>query len=227
RLPPGVPGKVRRRAGEGAGALTPFLHGDVLGERARLTPGRTALILDPSGETVSYDRLDRRAAAAASTLRGGLGLEKGDRYAVLSGNRVEFVEAFFAAGKSGAVFVPLSTRAAPRELARILADCAPRALLYGPRERETVESLRPELRSCSFVAFGEKARPEDLAWENLLSRFPDGPRRIEACEGEDPYALLYTSGTTGRAKGAIVPHRMIAWNAVNTALCWQLREDDV
>ena len=71
--------------------MTEFLHGDVLGERARLTPDRTALILHQTGERISYGELDRRAAAAASALRRELRLEKGDRYAVLSGNRVEMV----------------------------------------------------------------------------------------------------------------------------------------
>jgi fatty-acyl-CoA synthase len=207
--------------------LTVSLHGDVLGERARLTPDRTALILDETGERISYGELDRRAAAAAGALRRELGLEKGDRYAALSGNRVEMVEAFFAAGKSGAIFVPLSTRATPHELARILADAAPRALLYGPEERQTVEDLRAASNLSEFVAFGEKARPEDVSWTELLAQHPDPPQRIEACGAEDPYCLLYTSGTTGRPKGAIVPHRMIAWNAINTTLSWQLRADDV
>jgi fatty-acyl-CoA synthase len=207
--------------------LNDFLHGDVLGERARLTPDRTALVLDETGERISYAELDRRAAAAASALRAELALDKGDRYAVLSGNRVEVVEAFFAAGKCGAIFVPLSTRATAHELARILADAAPRAILYGPEERETIEALRRETNVATFVALGDKARQTDPSWAELLARFPNSPRRVEQCGAEDPYCLLYTSGTTGRPKGAIVPHRMIAWNAINTALSWQLRADDV
>jgi fatty-acyl-CoA synthase len=207
--------------------LTGVPHGDVLGERARLTPAKTALVRHETGEQISYGDLDRRAAAAAGAIRGELGLAKGDRYAVLAGNCVEFVELFFAAGKSGAVFVPLSTRLTPHELEGILKDCAPSALLYSPEQRETVEALRSRVPVRSFVAFGEKASARDLSWGDVLSGFPDPPRRIETCGVENPYALLYTSGTTGRPKGAIVPHRMIAWNAINTALSWQLREDDV
>ncbi|HEU4464405.1 MAG TPA: long-chain fatty acid--CoA ligase, partial [Gemmatimonadota bacterium] len=227
RLAPGMPRPVRRRGGEGAGALTGGPHGDVLGERARLTPEKTALVWDPTGERISYGELDRRAAAAAGAIRGELGLAKGDRYAVLSGNCVEFIELFFAAGKSGAVFVPLSTRLTPHELSTIAGDCAPSALFYGPEQRETVDALRSKAPIPTFVALGEKASPRDLSWSDLSVRQSPPRTPVERCAGEDPFCLLYTSGTTGRPKGAIVPHRMIAWNAINTALSWQLREDDV
>jgi fatty-acyl-CoA synthase len=207
--------------------LRDFLHGDLLGERARLTPEKTALVWDVSGERISYGEMDRRASAAAAAIRGELELAKGDRYAVLSSNRVEVVDLFLAAAKSGAVFVPLSTRATPHELEGIVADCAPSVLFYGPEQRATLEAFRTKADVGSFVALGEKARPDDLSWSELVSQQRDPLGRLETCEGEDPFCLLYTSGTTGRPKGAIVPHRMIAWNAINTALGWQLREDDV
>lgn len=207
--------------------MTSFLHGDVLGERARLTPDKTAVVWDPTGERLSYAELDRRAAAVAAALRRELRLGKGDRFAVLSANRPEFFDAFFAAGKSGAIVVPLSTRLTARELAGILGDCSPAALFYGAEQREMVDALRDTAGIRAFVALGEKARPGDPSLEELAALFPDPPRRIEPCAGEDPFALLYTSGTTGRPKGAVIPHRMIAWNAIQTALSWQLREDDV
>ena len=207
--------------------MTSFLHGDVLGERARLTPDKAALVWDPTGETLSYGELDRRAAALATALRRELRLAKGARFAVLSANRPEFFDAFFAAGKSGAIVVPLSTRLTTRELAGILDDCSPTALFYGAEQREAVEALRDTTGIRTFVALGEKARADDPSFAELAELFPDPPRRIESCDGEDPFALLYTSGTTGKPKGAIIPHRMIAWNAIQTALSWQLREDDV
>lgn len=207
--------------------MTSFLHGDVLGERARLTPEKTALVWDPTGERVSYGELDRRASATAAALRLELGLAKGDRFAVLSANRPEFFDTFFSAGKSGAIVVPLSTRLTARELAGILADCSPSALFYGPEQRDTVETLRDTAGVRAFVTFGEKVRSDDLSFADLVGLFPDPPRRSESCAGDDPFALLYTSGTTGKPKGAVIPHRMIAWNAIQTALSWQLREDDV
>lgn len=91
-----------------------MIHGDLLGERARLTPGKTAVVLAASGQRLSYRELDDRATAVARVLRTSLKAAKGDRVALLAGNRVEFLDLFFAAGKSGVVLVPLSTRLTPR-----------------------------------------------------------------------------------------------------------------
>jgi acyl-CoA synthetase (AMP-forming)/AMP-acid ligase II len=106
------------------------LHADVLGERARITPDRLAVVDVATGVRLTYHQLNERAAACARTWQESLGLKQGDRVALLAGNRVEFLDAFFAAAKSGIVLVPLSTRLTPPELRYILSDCEPRALLY-------------------------------------------------------------------------------------------------
>src|SRR5664280_3033401 len=94
-----------------------MLHGDVLGERARLTPEKIALVFVPTGERFTYGQLDARAAACAVAWRNRLGLTKGERIGLLAHNRVEFLDNFFAAGKSGVVIVPLGTRLTAHELA--------------------------------------------------------------------------------------------------------------
>ena len=103
--------------------------GDGLGERARLTPERTALVDIATGNRFSYAALDARAVRCARVFRQVLGLEVNDRVAVLTDNRVEFLDLFFAAPKAGVIAVPLGTRLTPHEIAGILADAAPRALI--------------------------------------------------------------------------------------------------
>ncbi|HEX9093246.1 MAG TPA: class I adenylate-forming enzyme family protein, partial [Coriobacteriia bacterium] len=90
-----------------------MLHGDLLGERARLTPAKTALVDVLTGFRYTYGDLDARAIATARFLQRDLGLAKGERVGLLAGNSVEFLDVFFAAPKCGAILVPLSTRLTP------------------------------------------------------------------------------------------------------------------
>ncbi|MGE5234802.1 MAG: alpha/beta fold hydrolase [Acidobacteriota bacterium] len=203
-----------------------MLHGDLLGERARLTPEKTALVFVPTGARFTYRELDERAARTAEAWRSGLGLSPGDRVGLLAHNRPEFLDAFFAAGKSGIILVPLGTRLTSHELEHVVRDSGMRALLYDGAFADTVRALRELVTLEHWVALDAPADPTDALWSELISRTPDpGPRT--PVSPEDPYCLLYTSGTTGRPKGVILPHRMVTWNAYNTAVGWQLREDDV
>jgi len=203
------------------------IHADVLGERARLSPGRTALVSVPTGERFTYRELNARAEKAAAFLRDRLGVSKGDRVGLLSHNRVEYVDLFFAAAKSGVVLVPLGTRLTHRELAFIAGDAGLSALVYDGSFSGTVAALRVEAEVPSWIALDDPAPSGDLSLATELAAMPEAPFTRTRCDGEDLHALLYTSGTTGKPKGVMVPHRMTAWNGWNTALCWGLSESDV
>jgi fatty-acyl-CoA synthase len=187
-------------------------HGDLLGERARLTPDKTALVYVPTGERFTYAEMDARAVRMARAWH-SLGLRKGDRVALLADNRPEILDAFFAAPKSGVIFVPLGTRLTVHEMAGILADAAPSAFFYGAEHADKVRELRELVHIPHWVSL-----------EEPLSGSGFEP---EESDPEDLWCLLYTSGTTGKPKGVMLPYRMIVWNGYNTVLGWQLREDDV
>jgi fatty-acyl-CoA synthase len=205
-----------------------MFHGDVLGERARLNPEKTALVFVPTGARFSYAMLDDRARRTARALR-GLGLGAGERVALLSHNRPEFLDVFFAAGKSGHIVTPLGTRLTANELAGVLRDAGARVLIYDGALADTVATLRalPDLPVEHFVALDVPASPLDVTLAHLVATHGDDARPFARPGPEDVYALLYTSGTTGRPKGVMLPHRMIAFNAYNTVVGWGLREDDV
>ena len=204
-----------------------MISGDILGERSRLSPDRTAVVDVATGRRLSYGEMDHRAATCARAWLYALGVKRGDRVGILSGNRLEFLDAFFAAGKSGVILVPLGTRLTAAELAVIVADCRLSALIYGGEYADTVRELRSRVDVRRFIALDETDDVDDISWENMIATVGDDEFVPGVCRPEDPYCLLYTSGTTGRPKGVVTPHRMVAWNAYNTVACWQLSEEDV
>lgn len=204
-----------------------MIRADVLGERARLTPEKTALVTVPAGARLTYRELDRRAARCAALWRRRWGLAAGERVGILAHNRVEFLDAFFAAGKSGVILVTLGTRLTARELAQVVADSGLETLVYDGAFGETVAALRAAVSVPRWVALDEPAAPGDLGYADEIARVDAAAWRPVRCDPEHTYCLLYTSGTTGRPKGVEIPHRMVAWNGLNTACGWQLRADDV
>lgn len=157
---------------------------------------------------VTYAELGTRARRVGAALR-ALGLQQGDRVVLLSGNRGEYVEVDHAAFVSGFVRVALSPRLHPREVAHILRDCTAAALFVDhewAQQLEEVVSTCPDLRLV--VTFGaQTSESVDVTYDGLLAQAPrevPAPVRIGA---EDVAALLYTSGTTGLPKGAMLSHR--------------------
>lgn len=183
-----------------------MFDGDLLTERARITPERTALVSLATGERMTYAELDARADSAAETLRALL--EPGDRFGILAYNCVEFIELFFAAGRAGVIVVPLSTRATDHELEHIARDCDMKVLFYGDEFAGRLSVVRSQL--------SVRHREE-----------PQTTNNQQPTTAEETYCLLYTSGTTGKPKGVMIPKRQLWWNGYNTALNWGLREDDI
>ena len=186
-----------------------MFDGDLLTERARVTPDKLALVSVETGERITYAELNDRAERAAETLRALL--EPGDRFGLLSYNSVEFLELFFAAGKAGVIVVPLSTRATAHELEHIARDCGMKAVFYGPE----LEQLARGLGVVSAVGVSERRNDSPSSQPTTNN------------DAEQTYCLLYTSGTTGKPKGVMIPKRQLYWNGYNTAVSWGLREDDV
>ena len=107
-----------------------MITADILGERARLTPDKTALVYVPTGERFTYRALNERAIRCARLLTEICGVRKGERVGILAQNRVEFVETIFAAAKTGIILVPLNTRYTAYEMEYIVRDSQMKVLLY-------------------------------------------------------------------------------------------------
>jgi fatty-acyl-CoA synthase len=199
---------------------------DILGARTRLSPDKTALVEVASGRRFTYSELDARAVGCARMWLYGLGLRPGDRIGILAGNRVEFIDAVFAAAKSGVVLVPLNTKLTPHELGFIVRDAGLKGLMYDDVNRAAVRKLRLAVEVDHWIALDEPDDLDDPDYAELVLTRGAGSTVRRRCRPEDPLCLLYTSGTTGRPKGVVTPHRQVAWNAYNTVVCWQLSEND-
>lgn len=160
------------------------------------------------------------ARVAAGLARRGIG--RGDRVALLLGNRKEFVISWLAAARLGAIVVPLSIRAQGPELAYMLAHCGAALLVHEAALADRLPALDsvPTLRAR--LAVGDCAGAEPFS-ALLAGGCLDDP---SGCDEEDTAAVLYTSGTTGRPKGALLTHLGIVHSALHYAQAMQLAETD-
>jgi fatty-acyl-CoA synthase len=203
---------------------------ELLTSRARLTPNREALLYAHTGERFTYAQLNARANRLANWMR-ALGVQKGDRVSILAHNSVVYIDLLYGLAKIGAIFAPLNWRLTARELSYIVGDCEPKVLLCGPEFTETLSEMRAETRflaeNGSLVSVEGARMGGALVYEDELARTSDTEPERPPLDDNDPYCILYTSGTTGPPKGAVLPHRQILWNCINTVVSWGLREDDV
>ncbi|TDV55389.1 fatty-acyl-CoA synthase [Actinophytocola oryzae] len=176
-----------------------------------MSPDRVAVV--HGNETLTYRMLHERATRVAHALT-ALGVGGGDRIAYLGPNEPAFLETLFGTGMIGGIFVPLNTRLAPPELAYILADSGTKVLVHAPSHAERAAALQvPRVLDRE-------------TYERLLAEAPTTP--VDEPVDEDDVALvMYTSGTTGRPKGAALSHANIHWNTVNLLIDVDLAGDEV
>ncbi|MFH5780966.1 o-succinylbenzoate--CoA ligase [Heyndrickxia oleronia] len=176
-------------------------------------PDRTAVITD--NEKVSYKQLDRMIAIATQGIQEKLQGRKGERIAILSHNRLEYIVLLFAIAKAECVAVPLNIRLSAKELIFQLNDSGSR-ILYAEEDNSEFAASLVEQSELECLAFMENVCEEtqtSFAFEQLIDE-------------EAPYIICYTSGTTGKPKGAVLTQSNIFWNAVNNKLAIDLTSED-
>ena len=186
--------------------------------RAASTPNRRALTFE--GTTWTYSEMLQRIDSLAAHLQQG-GVCHGDRVAFLGLNQPAFFETMFAAARLGAIFVPLNFRLTGPELAFIINDAGVHTLVADELHRTVAESVRAELPVRRYLS-------DDVAdgWEPLHSH----RTALSSAEPVDPdevAIIMYTSGTTGRPKGAMLTHANLWWNNTNAMHQFDVMEDDV
>ena len=182
---------------------------DLVRRAAELFPDKPAFLYRES--STSWSEVDAGVDAAAAGLR-GLGLGPGDRVGLQLGNTPDFPLAYFGVLRAGLVAVPLNTGYTTGELQHALGDSGARALLTTRSSAATAQAVAAGLDGLELVVVGAAAPVGTTSWDALLERGAAAGRVQTHGGGEDLAVLLYTSGTSGRPKGAMLPHRALLAN---------------
>lgn len=207
--------------------------GDYLARRALYSPEKMAII-DAGKQPalrLTYQQMNERADRFANWLQSVAGIKQGNRVAILARDGIEHLDCFFACGKLGAVHTALNWRLHARELAALVANTTPTVLLYSSEFTETVAVIDSHTvatpgRVAHYLHLEEVGIDGSLPFAAILRETPATPVSCESLTEEDTACLLFTGGTTGLPKGAMISHRMICWNAFNTVI-HDLHHDDV
>lgn len=173
---------------------------------ADFQPDKVAIRFE--GADITYAGFDARIRGVAAMLRGGLGVGRGDRIAFLGYNSPDMLALMFACARLGAMLVPLNWRLAPPEHLFILLNSGSKALFCEPEFADGAEAIAPEIPDCRMVAMG-------APFEALVEA-ASGADLDPAAGSDDGLLVVYTSGTTGRPKGAVLTQNAITFNAVNS-----------
>jgi fatty-acyl-CoA synthase len=182
---------------------------DWIAHFGRRTPDKVAVVDLASERRFTYAQFDDRISRLATHLRDRLKIERRDRVAVLALNTTDTLEVQFACGRLGAVFLPLNTRLTVPELQFIVGDAAPKVMIHDGDLAETALSVAKLCNVSSLLLLGAGGAYEAA----IASSKPlDGREHVTL---DDISTIMYTSGTTGQPKGAIITHGMTFWNCVN------------
>ena len=202
-----------------------------LTKRALLTPEREAYVDSHSGLRLTFAQLNNRSNQLANSLVSN-GIERNERVGLLLMNSAEFMEAYFALGKIGAVVVPLNWRLVADELEFILKDSGTKRLIFDEEFVETVTELQNRGSKTDIAHWLQVEGQGDgdvTYFAESYQSFRDSSSEQEpdvVADGEDMLYIMYTSGTTGLPKGVVHTHETSAWGAISIAASTYYEEKD-
>ncbi len=199
--------------------------GDYLGRREIYSPDKLAII-DAGKEPeirLTYRQWNRRVNRLANWLRDEAGVGKGDRVAILARDGVEHLDCLYACGKLGAVHTALNWRLHWRETLNLIESTQPLVLLYSDDFKDAVAQIEHATHNTPhaihhYLHVEGDGIPDSLPYESTIAQAPDTPVTCETLDKEDAACLVFTGGTTGLPKGAMISHRQICWNVLNTVI---------
>jgi fatty-acyl-CoA synthase len=191
---------------------------DLIDRNAAFAPEKAAIHF--AGATLTYAALAQRIAAAARALKSQLGVGRGDRVAILSLNHPDYLVLLYACARLGAMLMPLNWRLAVPEQMFILSDASVKALVVEKGFAAIVAPLKAALPDVHIVGLDFA-----LSFDDLLTA-GSGDGRNPHVDLSSPLLIVYTSGTTGRPKGALLRQEALVWNAVMSQHMHDMTADD-
>jgi fatty-acyl-CoA synthase len=209
-------------------------HFNWIQRHAERTPDKLALVDASTGREYTYGQFNQRSVRLASFLQATLGIERGDRVSILAKNSSDYSEVLMACGKMGAILNTLNWRLVTPELEHSLQDCDPRVLIYEPEFAPAVPALRNKIGVESYIRLEAPSAGEsqeigagDMRYKDALAAGNPADLHTPSLTYDDIWAILYTSGTTGRPKGAQVTYGNFFYNAVGMGQAIDLTSQDV
>ena len=203
--------------------------GLLLSKRAIINPDREAYVDGKTGSRVSFSELDSRSNRFANALK-GLGVQPGDRVALLLMNSIEFIEAFFAIAKIGGVIVPLNWRLVSNELEFILKDSGAKTIVFGEQFVGMMKDLhdrgeKTDVENWIQVAANGRDSEFFQDYDQFRNAADDCQPEVLA-KDDDLLFIMYTSGTTGLPKGVVHSHHTCMWALITFGASCDLRDGD-
>ncbi len=198
---------------------------------SELRPEKAAMLFE--GRSINYSLLHRRMNRTSCWLQ-SLGIEKGDRVAVMMNNCPEFIDLYLACSRLGALFVPINFRMAAPEVDYTLRNCRPRLFVFDHEFSEALAGL--DIKHCLppvllAMVGGTSLDSEVLDYWKGVEEFdgqePFLPGSTGPADPEESQVIMYTSGTTGEPKGAVLTHRKTFFNCLNADIFFKLHFDDI
>ncbi|TFF92797.1 long-chain fatty acid--CoA ligase, partial [Candidatus Thorarchaeota archaeon] len=191
---------------------------DYLSKRNVFSPDAEALVDVASARRYTYAQFNERANQVANFLQQEIGFKKGDRLCVLAQNSLEYWETFFGCQKCGGILSPLNWRLVARELSGLIEDLSPAALFYDAHIAKVVPDIMKEVDVENLVSMSPEGTEvdESLVYEEAVSDASTSPPKEVKMSYDDPMGIVYTGGTTGLPKGAMIGYRHVAYNTLNT-----------
>lgn len=188
--------------------------GEMLSRMARLQPDADAVIFED--RRYSYREFDARTDRLANALR-SLGIAEQCKVAQLMFNCSELVESYFAVCKLGAVNVPLNFRLKGQEVLYQITDSETELIIFGEEFAPVIDEIRAELSGIRLVCVGANAPEWASRYDEVFESGAEAPPGV-AVHDDDPAFIMYTSGTTGKPKGAVLTHKNQVMNVLNCTI---------